>query len=76
MTVNEKYKIFFEYRYLIDSDLQKYSPDKYDIEELYDAGIAGLFRAIDEMNVSSDDFNQYTLFYIKNAINKRINNEG
>jgi DNA-directed RNA polymerase specialized sigma subunit len=73
MTDDNKYKPFFEYRHLIDSVLQNYNPDTYDTEKLYDAGIAGLFQAIDLLEDNEiSDFKLSALFHIKSEINKRI----
>lgn len=77
MITDEKMDIYFEYRYLIDNVLQKYLPEKYDYEELYDAGIRGLMESIDEygrqIELDNIDFKLFALFYIKREINKTIN---
>lgn len=51
-----RFHLYFEYRYLIDDELQKYSPYKYNKDELYNAGIIGLFKAVDHMSDSNGDF--------------------
>jgi len=69
MSTDERYIIFFEYRYLIDSVLEKFSHNKYDIEELYDVGIAGMFHAIDSHEKQgSIDIMIFALFHIKRKL--------
>ena len=80
MTTDERLKIYVKYQYLIDNVVQKYSPDKYNIDDLYYAGIGGLFLAIDEyknniIHMEDRDFIVFVIFHIKNAINKILNNK-
>lgn len=72
MTIDVRMKLFFEYRYLIYDELKKYSPEKYDIEELFDAGVRGLDKAIELMEENNIDFKPFALFYIKSEINKYL----
>jgi len=71
MTTDERFKIYYEYRYLIDNELQKHSSNNNDIEQIMDAVIAGLFIAIDDMpeDIINVDFKMMALFHSKNQTN-------
>lgn len=80
MTTDDRFDLYLEYRYLIDNVVQKYSTDKLDYETLYDAGISGLFSAIDEYECNikqrdMKDFKIFALFHIKSAINEVLNKD-
>lgn len=74
MTMNERYKIFFNNRYLVDKEIKNFSSDKYDLEKLYDAGISALHKVIFTMEEDCDfnikDIKLYLLFHIKSGINQ------
>jgi len=74
MTTEERLKIYYEYCYLIDNELQKYSPNKNDMEQIMDAAISGLFQAIDSQEDNECiDFKTYVLFHIRSQINNILN---
>ncbi|MDD3172926.1 MAG: sigma factor [Herbinix sp.] len=71
-TIELNFALYFEYRKLIDNELKRYI-GKSNYEELYDAGIAGLFKAIDSMEENYIDFKTFALFHIKSSINNILN---
>jgi hypothetical protein len=78
MTTDEKYKIYFYYRHLIDNSLQKHLLDEEVYEDLYNACIGALFYAINEIGdnikqMNDKDFKAFALFHIKSAINNILN---
>lgn len=77
MTIEEKYKIYFEYRYLVEDILKNYPSDKYDIEELANSGICSLLNRIDKFDSNMKllvikDFETFVLFNSKSEIKDLI----
>jgi DNA-directed RNA polymerase specialized sigma subunit len=74
----EKDKIYYDYRYLIDDILKKYSLPEEEYDNLYYSSIKALMDAIDayEYNIkqtNDSDFKTFALFRIKSAINNILN---
>ena len=76
MTIQERDKLFFDNRDIIFELSKQYNPNHYDIDEIIDAGITGLFNAIDALEADpqlmNKDFKSFSLFYIKSSINNYI----
>jgi hypothetical protein len=72
MTTDERMKLYYEYRYLVDDYMNRYSPNKPDYEDILDLAIGGLFLAIDSIDQCGDDFKSFALFHIKSFINNNI----
>lgn len=78
MATDEKNKIYYEYRYLIDGNLKMHSLTEDEYEDLYYTGIGALFDLIDIYgdnikHMDQKDFKISALFHIKSAINNILN---
>jgi DNA-directed RNA polymerase specialized sigma subunit len=73
MALDKYIYLFFEYQYLVFEIANKYNPNKYNIDNITDAGICGLLCAaenISDIKQSENiDFKSYAMFHIKSEIN-------